>query len=260
MGHDVVISYAAEDKAVAEAVATALEQDGLSCWMALRDMVAGASWAEAVARSIQASQVMVLIFSDHANRSRYVAAEVEQAVASAIPILAYRVEAVQPSGAMAYLLATREWFDALAPPPESNVALLAVAIRRLLARHPQATPAPEGSGSSATGTIAFYPEGLLHKFGFGDGDIVADLIEQYDLQVHHHDLLIAVVERLVVPRLDQKVETYTIGATLHNPIRARTIDGDEAGLGDELTPEIIEIQVSAIIQIARTLSTYDEAE
>ncbi|MBU1493155.1 MAG: hypothetical protein KKE89_06555 [Actinobacteria bacterium] len=102
-------------------------------------------------------------------------------------------------------------------------------------------------------TIAFYPEGLLHKFGFSDGDLLFDLVEEHHLAVYHHDLLVAVVERLVVPRLDQAVETYTIGATLHNPIRARTIDGEEASLGDLLTPEIIDVLVADILEVAKTL-------
>ena len=102
-------------------------------------------------------------------------------------------------------------------------------------------------------TITFYPDGLTHKFGFSDGDLLADLVEEHHLAVYHHDLLEAVVVRLVVPRLDQEVEVYRIEATLHNPMRARTIDGVEADHGDTLTPEIIEIPVADILEIAATL-------
>ena len=109
-------------------------------------------------------------------------------------------------------------------------------------------------------TIAFYPEGLLHKFGFSDGDILGDLTEEHGLEVDHRELLVAVVERLVAPRLDQEVDIYTLWGTLHNPIRARTVDGDEADLGDTLTPEIIEIRVADIIEIARTLPPGENPE
>jgi len=108
-------------------------------------------------------------------------------------------------------------------------------------------------------TIEFYPDGLLHKFGFGDGDMMFDLIEAHDLGVDHQDLLIAVVERLMVPRLDQQVETYTL-PSLHNPIRARTIDGEQADFGDTLTPEIIDVQVADIIEVARTLPPEEGVE
>jgi hypothetical protein len=114
-------------------------------------------------------------------------------------------------------------------------------------------PVPGTAPPDPSGTITFYPEGLTHKFGFRDGDLLADLVDEYHLAVYHHDLLEAVVVRLVVPRLDQQVEVYRIGATLHNPIRARTIDGIEADIGDTLTPEIIEILVADILEIAATL-------
>lgn len=102
-------------------------------------------------------------------------------------------------------------------------------------------------------TIAFFSYDLVSKFGFGDGDMLWDLIEERDLGVDHHDLLIAVVERLLVPRLDEEVETYTIGATLHNPIRARTVDGEEAGASSVFTPESVGIAVDDILAIAAEL-------
>jgi hypothetical protein len=68
-----------------------------------------------------------------------------------------------------------------------------------------------------------------------------------------------VVERLVVPRLDQRVETYTL-ASSHNPIRARTIDGAEADSDSTLTPEFIEVPVAQIIEVARTLPPVDGDE
>ena len=107
--------------------------------------------------------------------------------------------------------------------------------------------------------IEFYPDGLLHKFGFGDGDMLYDLIEEHDLGVDHQDLLIAVIKRLVVPRLDQEVETYTL-PSLHNPIRAGTIDGERADAFGSITPEIVEIPVADIIRIARTLPPIEDSD
>lgn len=98
--------------------------------------------------------------------------------------------------------------------------------------------------------VAFHPEGLLHKFGFGDGDLLHDLVEEHELAVDHQDLLIAVVEQLIAPRLDQKVETQTL-VTMHNPIRARTVDGNKADVDSTLTPRIIEVPVADIIRLAR---------
>ncbi len=106
--------------------------------------------------------------------------------------------------------------------------------------------------SHPDGVVAFYPFGLLHKFGFGDGDMMYDVVEEHGLGVYHRDLLVAVVEGLLVPRIDQEVETYTL-VSLHNPIRAATIDGEKADPNSMLTPEIIEIPVAEIIRVAQTL-------
>lgn len=103
------------------------------------------------------------------------------------------------------------------------------------------------------GVVEFVSQGLLSKFGFEDGDMLVDFILDHDLHVDFHELLIAVVERLLVPRLDHQVETHTIWATLHNPIRAKTIDGEPADVFSTVTPEIVEIAVTDIIRIARTL-------
>ena len=101
--------------------------------------------------------------------------------------------------------------------------------------------------------LTLYPDGLLSKFGFGDGDIMWDLIEERGLAVHHQDLLIAVVERLLLPRLDQQVTTFTLGATLHNPIRAQAVDGEPADIHSVITPEAVPIPIDEIVAIAAGL-------
>lgn len=114
-------------------------------------------------------------------------------------------------------------------------------------------------GSDASAVIDFYAEDLLQKFGFGDGDMLYDFVKEHDLGVDDRGLLMAVVEQLVVPQLDQAVETYTL-CTLHNPIRARTIDGEEASIYSTLTPEYIEVSEADIIRIARTLPPSNDDE
>lgn len=111
--------------------------------------------------------------------------------------------------------------------------------------------------------VTLYPEGLLHKFGFEDGDAMFYFMEDQGLDfeaVDHHDLLIAVVERLLLPRLDQTVETYLIEATLHNPIRAGTVDGEEATIDSILTPDSVDIPVEAILKIVEELLEPEERD
>jgi len=45
MAHDVFISHSVKDKAVAEAIVARLEAESVTCWVAPRDVVPGADWA-----------------------------------------------------------------------------------------------------------------------------------------------------------------------------------------------------------------------
>lgn len=118
---------------------------------------------------------------------------------------------------------------------------------------------PDRGTASSTEVVEFYPEGLLHKFGFSDGDMMYDVVEEHELGVDHKDLLIAVVERLLLPRLEQEVEVYTL-VSLHNPIRAQTIDGEDARYAAGVSPGIVAIPLADIIEVARTLPPEDEDE
>ncbi len=120
-------------------------------------------------------------------------------------------------------------------------------------RPPPSDPTGVTAGDGSP-VVMFFPYGLLHKYGFDDGDILLELNADLEFDLDHHDLLIAVVERLLIPRLDQDVDTYTIWATLHNPIRAQMIDGQEPDMDSTLTPEVVEISVADILQVARQLA------
>jgi hypothetical protein len=100
--------------------------------------------------------------------------------------------------------------------------------------------------------VRLYPDDLLRKFGFGDGDLFFYLVEDLELGVDDRDLLFETVRRLLLPRLDQEVEVYTI-VSLHNPVRALTIDGEQASIHSDLTPEWVEIPIEEVVRLASTL-------
>ena len=57
---------------------------------------------------------MVLVFSDAANNSDEIKKELSLASRYRVPVLALRIEDVEPSDAFAYELSTRQWIDAFA--------------------------------------------------------------------------------------------------------------------------------------------------
>jgi TIR domain/Septum formation len=142
--HDVFVSYSTHDKPVADAIVSRLEQAEIRCWVAPRDIIPGRVWGEAIIDAIVATRLMVVVLSGAANASRQVLREVERAVANDVVVIPFRIESVEPTGAMAYFLASEHWLDAMTPPLDSHIAQLVVAVQALLgASSSQAAPVLE---------------------------------------------------------------------------------------------------------------------
>jgi hypothetical protein len=133
VAHDVFISYASEDKAAADVVCDQLEQKGIRCWIAPRDVMPGIPFAESIIRAINACEVFVILFSAHANKSPHVTNETAVAMNERKKILPFRIENVKPSLSMQYYIGPVHWLDALTPPLELHIDQLAEDIRQLLA-------------------------------------------------------------------------------------------------------------------------------
>jgi hypothetical protein len=140
MQFDVFISYAHQDKTVADAACAILEAEGTRCWMAPRDVLPGKDWGEAIVEAIANAKVMVLIFSGFANGSVQIKREVERAVNKGIPILPVRIEEIVPSRTLEYFLSVPHWLDAFPPPLEQHLRRLSFSVQSLL--NPQSTPPP----------------------------------------------------------------------------------------------------------------------
>ena len=132
--HDVIISYSTIDKTAADAVCAKLEERGIRCWIAPRDISAGMQYAEAIVSAIDSARVMVLIFSSHANASKHVKREAERAVHDGIPIIPFRIEDVEPTLSLQYYISAQQWLDALTPPLEQHIPKLAESISILLGK------------------------------------------------------------------------------------------------------------------------------
>jgi hypothetical protein len=130
--HDVFISHAQADKPIADAVCARLEASNIRCWIAPRDVPPGKDFPEAIIEGIEASRVMVLIFSAHSNNSKHVIRELTSAVSKGLTIVPLRIEDVIPSKSMEYLIGLPHWLDALTPPLEQHVERLVIRISHIL--------------------------------------------------------------------------------------------------------------------------------
>ncbi len=132
MAHDIFISYSHKDKAIADAACAALEQEGVRVWIAPRDISPGAEWGGAIIDAINNAKAMVLIFSSNANDSPQIRREVERAVNKEVPILPFRIEAVEPTQSLEYFIGTLHWLDALSLPIDAHIGRLTHTIKALL--------------------------------------------------------------------------------------------------------------------------------
>src|SRR4051812_13912972 len=131
-GSDVFISHSTADKQVADAVCAAMESKHVRCWIAPRDIPAGASWGSSIIEGIEDSRTMLLVFSEHANRSDQVLREVERAVAKHKPIVPLRIDAGPMRKDFEYFLASCHWLDATNGGLEGHLEGLTRTVRQLL--------------------------------------------------------------------------------------------------------------------------------
>ena len=115
MTHDVFLSHSTIDKTVADAVCASLEQSGIRCWMAPRDIQPGETWGASIVDAIEDSLIMVIIFSESSNSSKQVMREVERAVQKDVVVVPFRIDNATPSRDMEYFLSATHWLDALTP-------------------------------------------------------------------------------------------------------------------------------------------------
>ena len=78
MKHDVFISYSSKNN-VADAMCHVLEEHGIKCWIAPRDIPAGANYGDIIEDAIQHCRIFIIIFSQPASLSHWVSGELNLA-------------------------------------------------------------------------------------------------------------------------------------------------------------------------------------
>ena len=151
MAHDVFISYSTKDKVIADAICANLENRGIRCWIAPRDILPGKKWGGSIIEAIERSKILVLLLSSNSNKSGNVIRELERAVDTDTTVIPFRVEEILPSEDIAYFIAGTHWLDALTPPLEKHIESLAETIGILLK-----SPKPEKDISALDYNVSSY--------------------------------------------------------------------------------------------------------
>jgi tetratricopeptide (TPR) repeat protein/serine/threonine protein kinase len=130
----VFISYSSANRPVAEAACESLETNGIRCWIAPRNVDPGVPYAGQIIQGLRESKIVVLVFSDHANRSANVLREIEFATNQRLPVLSVRLDGAVTSDDLAYYLRVVHWHDVSGrDSDQERVADLSSQVSKLLA-------------------------------------------------------------------------------------------------------------------------------
>jgi TolB-like protein len=150
----VFISYASQDAAVAAALVEALERRGIACWIAPRNVKAGALYADAIARAISGAKAFILVLSQSAIASSHVSKEIERASSKKRPIIALRIDAAPLTPALEYFLSESQWVEAQAGNIDAAYVKLIDAIREPARAAPGTLVAVAPGTSAGTASVA----------------------------------------------------------------------------------------------------------
>jgi TolB-like protein/predicted Zn-dependent protease len=139
-GSDVFVSYASQDAAVANSIVEHLEQHGVRCWIAPRDVKPGAVYADAIVRAINEANALVLVLSASAMASAHVGREVERAASKRKQIIAFRIDAAALNPALEYFLSDSQWINVPTLRMPAALNKLAEAVGQSAAASSQANP------------------------------------------------------------------------------------------------------------------------
>ncbi|MBR6425395.1 MAG: TIR domain-containing protein [Oscillospiraceae bacterium] len=123
MEHLVFISHSSKDAPLAQLICHRLEENGVRCWIAPRD-IQHEDWAGSIMDGLARSDVCVIIVGEHAADSPEVLKEITEATRSCQYIIPFKVDSIELSPKMRYHLGPCHWLDASTPPIEQRVSEL----------------------------------------------------------------------------------------------------------------------------------------
>jgi hypothetical protein len=129
----VFVSYASQDAAVANAVVENIEQHGIKCWIAPRDVTSGSHYADEAVGAIDGTKVLVLVLSEHAVASPHVGREIERVASKRQRIIGLRTDAAPLTRSFEYFLNESQWIHVAALGMPAALTKLTQSVEQCLA-------------------------------------------------------------------------------------------------------------------------------
>lgn len=131
MQRDIFISYAEENRAFVEKLVSALEERGLRCWVAFRDIDPSEKWARAITKGLKSSRAVLLIATRHSNASKHVHREINLADELNRPLLYILLEEMQLDEELQYFFSGIEYIEGYSLSFENIISELVVTVQTL---------------------------------------------------------------------------------------------------------------------------------
>jgi hypothetical protein len=141
-GH-VFISYASSDSQAALRICSAIEERGIRCWIAPRDVQPGSDYSAALFDAIGESVAVVLVLSANSNKSPHVKREVGRAAGKDITIVPFLIEKTELDKALEFNIGLRHWLDATNGPLQPHIRKLVETVERFASAQPANVTRPQ---------------------------------------------------------------------------------------------------------------------
>lgn len=101
--------------------------------------------------------------------------------------------------------------------------------------------------------MEFRTEDLYSKYGFDDGGLLIDFLEEHGIaDIGSQEALFQVVKELVVPMITPPVEVVRWHSS-HNPIRVRDDEEYEGPSAHEIYPKVVKVADSDVLALLRIM-------
>jgi TIR domain len=139
----VFISHASKNFAIADEIRSLLENLGVSCWIAPRDIPPSSSYGEEIVRAIELCSVTVFLLTEEANISRAVANELELSFNKQKVIIPLRLKNLKPSSQIEFYVSNAQWVDAFYTPLKQRINDIVAVVLAVEKNTKIPTPPPE---------------------------------------------------------------------------------------------------------------------
>ncbi len=121
---DVFISHSSADSKLAYAMCDYLEEKGIRCWIAPRDIPGGEKYGKSIIMGLKTCKIMVVLFNRNANASEAVEMEVERSFHYKLTLIPFKLDETIPSDSLEFFFGSFQWLNATKGKPEDHFDLL----------------------------------------------------------------------------------------------------------------------------------------